>query len=58
MEVEKKYIFQCFLCKKFGKEESSMRVFEKQVMYDKIKPEEPEREGEAVVCKKCYQNLK
>lgn len=55
--TDKLYIFQCRKCNEWFKDGSGLRVWEKEVLYDKIDPEKPEREGEMIWCKGCYEKL-
>lgn len=55
--TDKIYIFQCLKCKQWFKDGNGLRVWEKEVLYDKIEPGKPEKEGEMMWCKECYDKL-
>ncbi len=61
MDGEKKYIFQCLLCPKesnWHRADCMVRVWEKQIPYEKDETEPAEKEGELVLCVECYNKLK
>ena len=55
--TDKLFVFQCVKCGNWFKEGADLRVWEKEVLRDKIEPDKPEREGEMVWCRECYEKL-